>query len=218
MKQAVQGVTGLTVNYYVLIDLQGSASSSDAVGGIRVTVRQTVPIGGGDVAGVRRDQSPGTQRLDGFHALWYARSRHGSSDLRADGAPAMRHERDARAARPVDRAAAVPEIAEAGKQVVSTDIPAGELSTFLTLATDGARAEGDERAVRAAADHARRTRTSASSAPGCGRRSTSPSSPPAPRPSRAAKPRPEPAPARRARPSPGGDGRADVGRLRRVAR
>jgi hypothetical protein len=134
MKQAVQGVTGLTVNYYVLIDLQGFRQLVDAVGGVKVTVHRAVPIGGG-TSPVFGEIKPGTQRLDGFHALWYARSRHGSSDYERMARQrcvmnAMLGQLD-----PSTVLRRFQRIAEAGKQVVSTDIPAGELSTFLTLAT-----------------------------------------------------------------------------------
>lgn len=140
MKQAVQGVTGLTVNYYVLIDLQGFRQLVDAVGGIRVTVNRSVPIGGG-TSPVFGEIKPGTQRLDGFRALWYARSRHGSSDYER-----MARQRCVMNAmlgqlEPATVLRRFQKIAEAGKQVVSTDIPAGELSAFLTLAT---RARGQK--------------------------------------------------------------------------
>jgi LCP family protein required for cell wall assembly len=140
MKQAVQGVTGLSVNYYVLIDLQGFRQLVDAVGGIRVTVNRQVPIGGG-TSPVFGEIKPGTQRLDGFRALWYARSRHGSSDYER-----MARQRCVMNAmlgqlEPSSVLRRFQKIAEAGKQVVSTDIPAGELSTFLTLAT---RARGQK--------------------------------------------------------------------------
>jgi len=134
MKQAVQGVTGLTVNYYVLIDLQGFRQLVDAVGGVRVTVHRAVPIGGG-TSPVFGEIKPGTQRLDGFRALWYARSRHGSSDYER-----MARQRCVMNAmlgqlEPSGVLRRFQRIAEAGKQVVSTDVPAGELGDFITLAT-----------------------------------------------------------------------------------
>ncbi len=133
MKQAVQGATGLTVNYYVLIDLKGFRQLIDAMGGIRVTVRTAVPIGGG-TSPVSGYIQPGTQRLDGYHALWFARSRHGGSDY--DRMARQRCVMDAmlHQLNPTTVLAKFQSIAAASQDVVSTDIPSGDLSTFLSLA------------------------------------------------------------------------------------
>ncbi|MGZ4602498.1 MAG: LCP family protein [Kineosporiaceae bacterium] len=139
MKEAVAGVTGLTVNYYVLIDLQGFRQLIDAVGGITVTVKQPVPIGGG-TSRVKGYIEPGTQHLDGYHALWLARSRHGASDYARMQRQrcvmnAMLHQLD-----PAKVLANFEDIAAAGSHVVSTDLPAGELGRFVGLAA-GARGQ-----------------------------------------------------------------------------
>src|SRR4051812_26297292 len=137
MKEAVAGVTGLPVNYYVLIDLAGFRQLIDALGGITVTVRQPVPIGGG-TSKVKGYIQPGTQHLDGYHALWFARSRHGASDYARMQRQrcvmnAMLHQLD-----PAGVLTHFEDIAAAGGKVVSTDLPAGELGRFVGLAA-GAR-------------------------------------------------------------------------------
>src|SRR4051812_38125296 len=133
MKEAVSGVTGLPVSYYVLIDLAGFRQLIDALGGITVTVRQPVPIGGG-TSKVKGYIQPGTQHLDGYHALWFARSRHGASDYARMQRQrcvmnAMLHQLD-----PAGVLAHFEDIAAAGGKVVSTDLPAGELGRFVGLA------------------------------------------------------------------------------------
>lgn len=135
MKQAVQGITGLTVNYYILIDLHGFADLVDALGGIELTVGQAVPIGGGTSA-ISGYINPGRQRLDGYHALWFARSREGSSDYAR-----MARQRCVLDAmlRQLDPGRALVDfqaIADAGEKVVSTDIPAAQLPTFVKLAQE----------------------------------------------------------------------------------
>ena len=132
MKQAVQAVTGLTVNYYVLIDLQGFRSMIDAVGGIDLVSTGKVPIGGG-TSPIHGYIDPGEQHLDGFQALWYGRSREGSSDYERMARQrcvmtAMVNQLD-----PTTLLANFQKIAAAGKQVVSTDIPAADLPDFITL-------------------------------------------------------------------------------------
>jgi polyisoprenyl-teichoic acid--peptidoglycan teichoic acid transferase len=134
MKQAVSAVTGLEVNYYVLIDLAGFRKLIDAMGGVRLTVGSPVPIGGG-TSRVSGYIKPGTYTLDGYHALWYARSRHGSSDYERMARQrcvmtAMVNQLD-----PTTVLARFQAIAGASKDVVSTDIPASELPRFLQLGT-----------------------------------------------------------------------------------
>ena len=132
-KEAVEGITGLAVNYYAMVNLYGFRSLVDAVGGITLHVRQRVPIGGigGDITGWI---APGTQHLDGYHALWYARSRATADDYARMARQkcvmnAMLHQLSPRTV-----LTHVESIAAAGKQLMSTDIPASQLGTFIDLA------------------------------------------------------------------------------------
>jgi LCP family protein required for cell wall assembly len=77
--EAVESLSGLDVQYYVLVDLQGFKGLIDAVGGLDITVQRRTPIGGGS-AKVSGYIEPGLQHLDGYHALWYARSRTKSTN------------------------------------------------------------------------------------------------------------------------------------------
>lgn len=134
MKQAVSATTGLTVHYYVLIDLAGFRKLIDAMGGITLTVNKPVPIGGG-TSKVFGYIKPGTRKLDGYHALWFARSRHGASDYERMARQrcvmtAMVNQLD-----PTTVLGRFQSIAGASKDVVSTDVPAAELPRFLELGT-----------------------------------------------------------------------------------
>lgn len=133
MKQAVEGVTGLEVNYYVLIDLRGFSNLIDAMGGIDVRVGQRVPIGGG-TSRVSGYIEPGVRRLDGYHALWYARSRHGASDYERMARQRCVMDAMLRQLDPGTVLTKFQGLAAAGKNVLSTDIPAAQLGTFLDLA------------------------------------------------------------------------------------
>ncbi|BDZ65771.1 hypothetical protein GCM10025877_27090 [Agromyces mangrovi Wang et al. 2018] len=44
MRDAAEGITGLPIQYYVLIDMQGFAELIDALGGVTVDVPQDIPI------------------------------------------------------------------------------------------------------------------------------------------------------------------------------
>ncbi len=77
--EAVEALSGLDVQYHVLVDLKGFSGLIDAVGGLDITVQRRTPIGGG-ASKVSGYIEPGRQRLDGKRALWYARSRTGSTN------------------------------------------------------------------------------------------------------------------------------------------
>jgi LCP family protein required for cell wall assembly len=83
VRDAIQNITGLEIDYFVLIDLTGFADVVDAFGGVSLNV--VVPVDGPlydvETGGYEMVRIPaGHQRLDGGHALAYARSRYGSSD------------------------------------------------------------------------------------------------------------------------------------------
>ncbi|MEP6797172.1 MAG: LCP family protein, partial [Lapillicoccus sp.] len=85
LKAVISEITGLHLDYSTIIDLAGFQSLVDAMGGVTVNVTERLPINGyhttsGGVAGIEGYIEPGRQKLDGFHALWYARSRLLSDD------------------------------------------------------------------------------------------------------------------------------------------
>ncbi|MGW5361689.1 LCP family protein [Actinopolymorpha pittospori] len=132
-KDAIRGVTGLQVNYYALVDMGGFQELVDAVGGVTVDVREDVPFTG-PTGALKGTIKAGVQRLDGYNALWYSRSRSGSSDYDRMARQrcvmsAMLHQLD-----PTTVLLKFQGIAKAGQQIVSTDIPASELDTFVDLA------------------------------------------------------------------------------------
>lgn len=135
MMEAASGITGLTIQYYALIDMQGFADLVDALGGVTVSVDKPVPIHTDETfTTVREWIQPGTQHLDGYHALWYARSRHGSSDY-----DRMQRQEKLQAAIVAEfQPAAVltkwQQIAAAGKQVISTSVPRSMIGYFVDLA------------------------------------------------------------------------------------
>lgn len=133
MKDAVEGVTGLEVQYTVLIDMQGFAQLIDALGGVTVTLEAPVEVGtnGRPVEFVI---PAGEQHLDGFTALWFARTRYNITDYQR-----MEHQRQLQEAmlrqlEPATVVARFQEIAEAGTQVVSTDIPQSMVGILSDLA------------------------------------------------------------------------------------
>lgn len=130
---AVEGITGLRVNYWAMVNLDGFKDLVDAVGGVTLTVRQTIPIGlPGDA--VTGEIKPGTRTLDGFETLWYARARYGSDDYSRMARQKCVMNALLEQVSPQDALRNFERIARASSAMVQTDLPASEVNTFLSLA------------------------------------------------------------------------------------
>jgi LCP family protein required for cell wall assembly len=79
MIDAVSGVTGLSINYYAMVNMAGFAALIDAVGGIDVTVTRPVAVGAEGQVVYTID--PGRHHFTGEEALWFARTRVDSDDF-----------------------------------------------------------------------------------------------------------------------------------------
>lgn len=128
VKQAVSGTLDIPIHYYVTVDLQGFQDLIDAVGGITIDVQRDVPIAGGETI------SAGVQDLDGYHALWYARSRTGSDDYDRMARQrcvlgAMLHELD-----PSSVLTNFMDLLDASETLVATDIPYQQLPDLVAAA------------------------------------------------------------------------------------
>jgi LCP family protein required for cell wall assembly len=140
MRDAIEGVTGLTIQYYVLIDMGGFKDMVNALGGIDIVSAQRYPIGGEEDANgqpINVDEwiEAGPQHMDGRTALWYARSRHGTSDY--DRMARQRQVQEAIIAQftPANILTKFQGVASAGTRIVKTDIPQGMLPGFVDIAT-----------------------------------------------------------------------------------
>jgi len=135
-KDAIEGVTGLQIDTYVMLNLQGFAQFVNAIGGLRVNVDERLPIGGNSE---HPEQTTGyiekgkNQKLDGYETLWFARSRWSTNDF-----DRMRRQRCVIGAvinqsDPVKLALAFPAIAKAAKDNLSTGIPQRDLPAWVEL-------------------------------------------------------------------------------------
>jgi LCP family protein required for cell wall assembly len=138
VKQAVSATLGLRVDYYVLVNLDGFKEIIDALGGVTIRVDQKVPIGGiapdGTRVPVKRYIEPGLQRLDGYEALWYSRSRSDSDDYARMTRQrcvmgAILHEAD-----PWSVLRNYQKLASSAKSLMSTDIPRKLLPDLVDVA------------------------------------------------------------------------------------
>lgn len=136
LKLAVAGSLGLDVDYYVLVNLRGFEQVVDAIGGITVDVNEPVAINGNTDAGIEPTAwiEPGPdQHLDGFHALWFARGRYGSDDYRRMERQRCAVDAIIEAADPMTLLRRYTGLAEAGMDIVTTDIPRDLLPALVEL-------------------------------------------------------------------------------------
>jgi len=136
-RDAVEFVTGLEIQSYVLVDMASFTKLIDALGGIDINVKERLPIGGqkDDMSDVKGWIEAGQQHMDGYTALWYARSRHSTSDY-----DRMRRQHEVEQAvlsqiEPGTVLTRFQQIASAGQKLVRTDIPSAMLSQYVELAT-----------------------------------------------------------------------------------
>jgi LCP family protein required for cell wall assembly len=137
IKLAVQGATGLKVDYYVLIDFTGFRQLVDAMGGITVNVNVAVAINGQTDAGIPPTgyiQPGANEHLDGYHALWYARGRYGADDYQRMSRQRCVVNAIIDQANPLNMLRRYQALASAGSKVVRTDIPRELLTPFAQLA------------------------------------------------------------------------------------
>ncbi|HEY0258733.1 MAG TPA: LCP family protein [Lacisediminihabitans sp.] len=134
MKDAAEGVLGLKIQYYALIDMQGFADLIDALGGITIDVPARTPYGGVTGATPQGYFEVGKQKMDGQAALWYARTRYDSNDFQRMARQRQVQEAMLKQFQPSVVLSKFQAIAAAGAQVVKTDIPSAALGGFVDLA------------------------------------------------------------------------------------
>lgn len=137
MKDAAEGVLGIKIQFFALIDMQGFADLVDALGGVTVDVPTRTPIGG--VTGHKPIGwiEAGEQHMDGYTALWYGRSRYDSNDFERMARQRLVQQAIIKQFQPSVVLTKFQAIAKAGAQVVKTDVPAAMLGSFVALGEKG---------------------------------------------------------------------------------
>ena len=136
VKQAVSGSLGVPVDYYVLVNLEGFKTVVDALGGITVNINEPVAINGNTDAGIPPTGylQPGPdQTLGGFDALWFARGRYGSDDYARMDRQRCAVDALIEAADPMTVLNKYVDLASAGKEILSTDVPRDLASPLVQL-------------------------------------------------------------------------------------
>lgn len=131
--EGIEGLTGLDINYWAMVNLHGFHELVDAVGGVTLNVRQPIPVGGlgKDVTGYVK---PGVRKLDGHEVLWFARARDSSDDYSRMARQKCVMNAMLSQLSPQTVLTHFSKIADASSSMISTSIPASEVDNFVGLA------------------------------------------------------------------------------------
>ncbi len=129
----VEGITGLQVNYWAMVNLEGFKDLVDAVGGVELNVRQPIPVG------LPHEKTfhyidAGKRTLDGHDTLWFARAREGSDDYSRMARQKCVMSAMLQQVSPQTALFNFEKIADASSAMISTDVPRGEVDRFVELA------------------------------------------------------------------------------------
>jgi LCP family protein required for cell wall assembly len=136
LKAILGNLYGIDIKYFVEVNFAGFTKIVDLMGGVTVNVQ--FPVSDDRYPfkqGLRRVFIPsGMQHMNGYQALVYARSRHGSNDFDRGARQqrvllSLREQAD-----PQNLIPRLPALVDALSSAVSTDIPANQLAPLLGLA------------------------------------------------------------------------------------
>ncbi|MGY3567118.1 LCP family protein [Sinomonas sp. RB5] len=141
--EAASGTLGIKVQAYVVVDMAGFQQLIDAMGGIRIKAGGWVPMSGASLDNTGTHAlpvgwiAPGEQKLDGFHALWYGRSREFASDYDRVARQQCIEQAMINQLNPATLLSKFQDIAGAGTKVVESNISSEQLGSFVDLALKG---------------------------------------------------------------------------------
>lgn len=135
LKLGIGEALGLNIDYFVMLDIDGLQKFVDAVGGVTVNVNERLPI-----AGNTEGKEPTgyieigpDQHLNGYRAMWYARSRSASTDYDRMGRQSCLIKAVLDQVSPQTVLTRFETIASASGDMVVSDIPQGMLPAFVAL-------------------------------------------------------------------------------------
>jgi LCP family protein required for cell wall assembly len=129
---AVEGITGLDVSYWAMVNLQGFKDLVDAFGGVTLNVRDRIPVGLPHESYFHYIE-PGVKELDGQETLWFARARYGSDDYSRMARQKCVMSAMVQQVSPEVALRNFQRIAEASSAMVSTNLPRADVARFLEL-------------------------------------------------------------------------------------
>ena len=137
LKQGVEGVTGLEINQFVLLNIDGLSALIDAMGGVTVNINEKLAIGGDTAKNVKPKSylEPGPdQHLNGYNAMWYARSRYNTNDYNRMARQSCLIDAIVDQANPQTLLTNFEPIIKASADMLATDITDDQLGAYIDLA------------------------------------------------------------------------------------
>jgi LCP family protein required for cell wall assembly len=134
MRDSVEAVTGITVQFYVLVDMRGFLELIDALGGVDIDIKAPVNV---CVVGepITYTFAAGPTHLNGKRALMYARTRCDTNDFDRMGRQRQLEEAILRQVKPTTVLSKFQELATAGKALIYTDLPQSMVGVMVDLGT-----------------------------------------------------------------------------------
>lgn len=130
LKQTISDILGIPVNYYAMVDMAGFAQIVDAMGGVKVTIKEPITYGKYSEGYL----AAGTRKLSGQEALWYGRSRTDTDDYVRMGRQKCLLNAVAKQADPMTVLNSFEGLASATKRAIATDLPQDLLPPLVELA------------------------------------------------------------------------------------
>ncbi|GAA1398911.1 LCP family protein [Luteococcus peritonei] len=141
MKIAVEGITGIRPDYFAMLSIDGLTRFIDAVGGVTVNINTRLPIAQTSEEAAKGIPPKGgylevgpNQHLNGYKAMWYARSRSQSQDPDRMARQGCVVKAIVDQANPQTVLTRYEAIADAGKYALVTDIPQSAAPAMVDLA------------------------------------------------------------------------------------
>ena len=137
MMDAAEGMTGLKMQFYAVVNMTGLQNLIDALGGVDLYVKEPVALANMGVpdSEVKAWIRSGNQHLDGWHALMYARSRHSpTGDYERMNRQQTLMQALQKQMNPVNVLAKFQQVSKAGGQLLNTNIPQPMFGTLVDLA------------------------------------------------------------------------------------
>lgn len=136
LKEGIGAALNLHIDYFMMLDIDGLQKFITAIDGVTVNVNERIPIAG-DTEGKPPTGyiEPGPDRhLNGYQAMWYARSRSASTDYDRMGRQSCLIKAVLDQVSPQIVLTKFESIADASGQMVVSDIPQKMLPVFVELA------------------------------------------------------------------------------------
>ncbi|MDK1103079.1 MAG: LCP family protein [Actinomycetota bacterium] len=140
LRDVIEGLMGVNIDYYMLLDMAAFVDLVDAIGGVDVYAQKPLqsevsPPREGD-AWAKVDIEVGWNHLDGPQALAYVRARKGSSDYARMQRQRCMVRAVAAKSHPITLLRRFPAIVDAVRHSVVTDIPRSFVADFIATASN----------------------------------------------------------------------------------